>query len=199
VITVQTVISFGVVSIECSYSKTSPKADIQGQGSMITYLRRYTLQAMIGVCGGDEDDDAVITKTGPRVESEKPAERERAAEIRNAAKGKAAASRSESQEPSPPWPFISYPDDMPEERQGIRHIGERTMRILGAEFCANPRPEALDGLADEVGWAMIEHLTQKPQSRKDVEDYCARAEQGASSPKGLQVIKDRVSRVLVPF
>ena len=111
------------------------------------------------------------------------------------------ATRAEAQAPAQPWPQVFYPPDMPEERAGIRHIGERVMRILGAEFCANPRPDALDGLADEVGWAMIEHLEQdkRPKAREAVEAYCARVEQGASSPKGLQAIKDRVSRVLVPF
>jgi len=200
VITVQTVISFGVASIECSYSKTSPKSDIQGQGSMVTYMRRYTLQSMIGVCGGDEDDDAVITKTGPRVESEKPAERERAAEIRNAAKGKAAERRAEPQEPPAPWPFISYPDGMPEERAGIRHIGERVMRILGADFFGHPPPEALEGFADTVGRGMTEHLERKPSARADVEDFCSRVERAAKSDMGMSKLKDRVGAALdVPF
>lgn len=42
------------------------KKDIQGLGSAITYGRRYSLMAMVGVCQDDEDDDgnkAVGNKT----------------------------------------------------------------------------------------------------------------------------------------
>lgn len=34
-----------------------PKNDVQAIGSYITYLKRYSYAALVGVCSGDEDDD----------------------------------------------------------------------------------------------------------------------------------------------
>lgn len=34
-----------------------PKADVQGIGSYITYLKRYSYAALVGVCTANEDDD----------------------------------------------------------------------------------------------------------------------------------------------
>ena len=89
---------------------------------------------------------------------------------------------------------------MPEEKQGIRHIGERVMRILGADFCNRPTPDATDRLADSIGWVMIEHLEHKPSVRAEVEDFCSKVERAAKSDMGMTKLKDRASTVLdVPF
>jgi hypothetical protein len=43
------------------------KKDIQGMGSSITYARRYSLMAMVGICQEDEDDDGNVA-VGNKVE-----------------------------------------------------------------------------------------------------------------------------------
>lgn len=200
VITVQTVISFGVASIECSYSKTSPKADIQGQGSMVTYMRRYTLQSMIGVCGGDEDDDAAPVKSGPRVESEKPAERERAAEIRSAAKGKAEAARVEPQEQARPWPALNFGADDDPGWADVCYVGGVVMELLGADFFGNPPSgDGLYLLAHTAGEAMLSKAPTRPQGPAQVTEYCAKMRSSvAANPKRLDEIKARIADA-VPF
>lgn len=45
--------------------KMAPKTnDPQGQGSAITYMRRYSLSAMLGLATGDDDDGNAATKPG---------------------------------------------------------------------------------------------------------------------------------------
>lgn len=196
-ITVTSSVSFGTATVSSSMSVVSQGSD-QDHGGTITYLRRYTLSALMATTGTDEDDDVNHPKTGPRVESDDPKMKERADKLRAEALAKPKVHERQAAEAAP-WPQIRYPDDMPEDRAGIRHIGERVMRILGAEFCANPRPEALDGLADDVGWAMIEHLPQKPQSRADVEDFCSKVERAAKSDIGMSKLKERARPAVVPF
>lgn len=43
--------------IESSMTVNPPKQDIQSLGSYLTYLRRYTYAAIVGVVASDEDDD----------------------------------------------------------------------------------------------------------------------------------------------
>lgn len=199
-ITVTSSVSFGTATVSSSMSVVSQGSD-QDHGGTITYLRRYTLSALMATTGTDEDDDANHPKTGPRVESDKPAERERADKLRAEALAKPKVhERQAAEAPAALWPQVFYPPDMPEEKQGIRHIGERVMRILGADFCSRPAPDTVDRLADQVGWTMIEHLTQKPQSRAEVEDFCSKVERAAKSDTGMTKLKDRASTVLdVPF
>lgn len=202
VITVQTVISFGVASIECSYSKGASKNDIQGQGSMMTYLRRYGIQSMMGVCGFvDEDDDAVNVKTGPRVESDKPAERARAAEIRSAAKGKAEAARAEPQEQTRPWPALNFREEDPPAVADARYVGAVAMELIGPDFFGNPaRGEGLYATAQDVGEAMLSKAPVRPQGPDQVIEYTSKMRASvAANPKRLQEIKDRIVGVLVPF
>jgi hypothetical protein len=208
VITVQTVISFGVASIECSYSKTSSKADIQGQGSMITYLRRYTLQAMIGVCGGDEDDDAVTPTTGTREPSKDPKERERGERIRAEAKAKAEAAREAAfvepapfQEQARPWPALNFHKEDPPAVADARYVGAVVMELIGPDFFGNPaRGEGLYATAQDVGEAMLSKAPMRPQGPDQVIEYTSKMRASvAANPKRLQEIKDRIVGVLVPF
>jgi len=43
--------------IESSMTVNPPKQDIQSLGSYLTYLRRYTYSAIVGVVASEEDDD----------------------------------------------------------------------------------------------------------------------------------------------
>ena len=43
--------------IESSMTVNPPKQDIQSLGSYLTYLRRYTYSAIVGVVSSEEDDD----------------------------------------------------------------------------------------------------------------------------------------------
>lgn len=202
VITVQTVISFGVASIECSYSKGASKNDIQGQGSMMTYLRRYGIQAMIGVCGFvDEDEDAAPVKTGPSVESKDPKERERAAEIRSAAKAKAEAARVEPQEQTRPWPALNFRPEDPPAVADARYVGAVVMELIGPDFFGNPaRGEGLYATAQDVGEAVLSKAPMRPQGSDQVIEYTSKMRASvAANPKRLQEIKDRIVGVLVPF
>ncbi len=203
VITVQTVISFGVATIECSYSKGASKNDIQGQGSMMTYLRRYGIQAMIGVCGFvDEDDDAVIPRTGPRVESKDPAEHERTERIRGKVKEDIAAKKSaESQEQARPWPALHFREEDPPAVADARYVGAVVMELIGPDFFGNPaRGEGLYATAQDVGEAMLSKAPVRPQGPDQVIEYTSKMRASvAANPKRLQEIKDRIVGVLVPF
>ena len=46
--------------IESKMPINPPKSDIQSIGSYITYLRRYTYSAIVGVATSDEDDDGAL-------------------------------------------------------------------------------------------------------------------------------------------
>ena len=48
------------------------KGDVQGVGSTITYLRRYSLMAMIGVCPEDDDGNAASGRGEPPRDREPP-------------------------------------------------------------------------------------------------------------------------------
>lgn len=47
--------------IESSMTVNPPKQDIQSLGSYLTYLRRYTYSAIVGVVASEEDDDGEAT------------------------------------------------------------------------------------------------------------------------------------------
>ena len=44
-----------------------PKADVQSLGSYITYLRRYSYAALVGVVAAEEDDDGEVAMVADRV------------------------------------------------------------------------------------------------------------------------------------
>lgn len=206
VITVQTVISFGVASIECSYSKSAPKNDIQGQGSMMTYLRRYGIQSMIGVCGFvDEDEDAVPNKTGPRVESNDPKEHARADRLRAEALAKPKVHERQAaeahQEQARPWPALSFREEDPPAVADARYVGAVVMELIGPEFFGNPaRGEGLYATAYDVGEAMLSKAPTRPQGPAQVTEYCAKMRASVkANPKRLDEIKERIVGVLVPF
>jgi hypothetical protein len=48
------------------------KADAQGVGSALTYLRRYALAAVASVCPEDDDGEAAVNRKAPAPLSEKP-------------------------------------------------------------------------------------------------------------------------------
>lgn len=56
--------------VESRMAIVPPKQDIQTVGSYITYLRRYTYAAIVGVVAADEDDDAEQAMETPRVKGE---------------------------------------------------------------------------------------------------------------------------------
>jgi len=62
---------------------TPPKSDIQSLGSYISYLRRYTYAAIVGVVSSDDDDDG--EKAMDRTEQQKtlPLSKEEIQEIEN--------------------------------------------------------------------------------------------------------------------
>lgn len=53
-----------------------PKADAQGQGSAITYARRYQLSAFIGVAPDADDDGGAATAAAPKRQRRQPTEPE---------------------------------------------------------------------------------------------------------------------------
>jgi hypothetical protein len=56
------------------------KEDPQGIGSLISYARRYALQAMVMACPDDDDGEAAMGRTSKPVESSKPAVKAKTAE-----------------------------------------------------------------------------------------------------------------------
>jgi hypothetical protein len=56
--------------MQCTLSARPRKSDPQGVGSVVTYLKRYTLQAMCGV--PSEDDDGNAGSQGPERQQERP-------------------------------------------------------------------------------------------------------------------------------
>lgn len=91
-----------------------PRADkIQALGSSITYLRRYTVQSLLGVNGEDDDDGNAADGNAPRIER-RPARQQPSAapQARRpgpppATNGAPAARASDTAAPSPP------PDNAP--------------------------------------------------------------------------------------
>jgi len=53
--------------IESRMKLTPAKTDIQSMGSYITYVRRYCMCSIIGMAGGDDDDDGLGTLTDEEV------------------------------------------------------------------------------------------------------------------------------------
>lgn len=53
--------------IESRMRLTPAKTDIQSMGSYITYVRRYCLCSVIGIAGGDDDDDGIGAMTDDEV------------------------------------------------------------------------------------------------------------------------------------
>jgi hypothetical protein len=56
------------------------KEDPQGIGSLISYARRYALQAMVMACPDDDDGEAAMGRTSKPVESSKPVVKAKPAE-----------------------------------------------------------------------------------------------------------------------
>lgn len=59
-------------SISCSVTGKPTKMDVQGMGSTVTYLRRYSLASMVGVAPEDDDGNAASEgshKATPKAES----------------------------------------------------------------------------------------------------------------------------------
>ncbi len=198
-ITLTTAISFGTAQVTSSMSCVVG-GSLQDYGSAITYLRRYTLQALTATCGTAEDEDVAPVKTGPRVESEKPAERERAAEIRSAAKTKAEAVREEPQQQPRPWPALHFREEDPPAVADARYVGAAVMELLGADFFGNPpRGEGLYQTAHDVGEAMLSKAPVRPQGPAQITEYCAKMRASvAANPKRLDEIKARIADA-VPF
>lgn len=60
--------------MQCTLSARPRKNDPQGVGSVVTYLKRYTLQAMCGVPSEDDDGNAGSQAPEPRQEQRRPAQ-----------------------------------------------------------------------------------------------------------------------------
>lgn len=57
--------------ISCSLAQKPLKSDPQSMGSLVSYLRRYTLQAISGVPSVDDDGNAATHQTAPHQEQVK--------------------------------------------------------------------------------------------------------------------------------
>lgn len=199
-ITLTSAVSFGVAQVTSSMSCVVG-GSLQDYGSAITYLRRYTLQALTATCGTAEDEDAAPVKTGPRVESADPKEHARAAEIRNAAKQKAEAQREPPpEEQARPWPALDFRADPPEVAD-TRYVGAAVMEVLGADFFGNPRDRAMiHQTALDVGEAMLSKAPTRPQGPDQVMAYVEKMKGSIkANPQRLTEIKERIASVLVPF
>lgn len=62
--------------IETSVPKESRMNEVQALGSVITYLRRYSILASLGIAGEEDTDTQEIDKPGQRQEPPKPAQRQ---------------------------------------------------------------------------------------------------------------------------
>lgn len=58
--------------ISCSLSASAAKPDAQSIGSAITYLRRYTLQSLVGVAPDDDDGNAASGNITSPAKQKKP-------------------------------------------------------------------------------------------------------------------------------
>lgn len=65
--------------ISTTVSAPLVKQDAQGVGSALTYLRRYSLAAMVGVVTDDDDDGNAASKAPKQAQSQAPASYERPA------------------------------------------------------------------------------------------------------------------------
>lgn len=70
------------------------KADPQGQGSAITYARRYGLMSMLGIVAEDDDDGNAASRPVPAQQYQEAVERGERPESRPAAPGGARAMKS---------------------------------------------------------------------------------------------------------
>jgi ERF superfamily len=59
--------------ISCSLSQKPVKNDAQATGSLVSYLRRYTLQSISGVPSVDDDGNAATGFQAPKAEAPSPA------------------------------------------------------------------------------------------------------------------------------
>lgn len=55
--------------IESTASAPAPKQDVQGVGSAITYLKRYSAAAIVGMASADQDDDGNSVSTIQKIEN----------------------------------------------------------------------------------------------------------------------------------
>ncbi len=62
--------------IESTASAPATKQDVQGVGSAITYLKRYSAAAIVGMASADQDDDGNSVSTIQKVESKPIAKQE---------------------------------------------------------------------------------------------------------------------------
>lgn len=198
-ITVTSSVSFGTATVSSSMSVVSQGSD-QDHGGTITYLRRYTLSALMATTGTDEDDDANHPKTGPTVESKDAAEHERADKLRSAAKAKAEAARVEPQEQARPWPALSFGADDDRDWADVCYVGGAVMELLGADFFGNPPSgDGLYLLAHTTGEAMLSKAPMRPRGPAQITEYCAKMRSSvAANPKRLDEIKARIADA-VPF
>ena len=91
VLTVWTVLARGSESVDLARISVPAPAKVQELGSAITYLRRYSLCAALGIVGEDDDDGNAAQASAPAREQRAPARSEddaltqalRAAGVRN--------------------------------------------------------------------------------------------------------------------
>lgn len=58
--------------LQCTLSATPRKSDPQSVGSVVTYLKRYTLQAMCGIPSADDDGEGSMARGEPERQQERP-------------------------------------------------------------------------------------------------------------------------------
>ena len=58
--------------LQCTLSATPRKSDPQSVGSVVTYLKRYTLQAMCGIPSADDDGERSMARGEPERQQERP-------------------------------------------------------------------------------------------------------------------------------
>lgn len=110
------------------------KQDVQSYGSAITYLRRYSLSALLGLAA-DEDDDAQATQ---------PPQQTRAA-----TRQKAATSPQVAQEPLAP----TSEGEAPTSAQKLTEKNEKVRVIALIRKAAEQR-----GVVDKIIWADLSNL-----------------------------------------
>jgi hypothetical protein len=127
--------------IETLVSARLTKADAQGLGSALTYLRRYSLSALVGVAPDDDDGNAAAGRGDDRGRFEEPPPRKDPPRQDGAPKG----------EHHPSWTA--------DRARFCASLGEQRLTYeLVADYCTathRPRPSSMDIEARRKFWSEV--------------------------------------------
>jgi hypothetical protein len=146
--------------LESSLFLPPAKFDAQSVGSLITYLRRYTLLAAVGISAGDDDGEAAVGR--PAQPQAQPAPRQRA---RQAWGNEIVQTDNRTVQP-PPDPAAYAPDIGPHRIDTDDPLDFGRRYIAGLKATSGPN-EATDWAQKNAGWLTTVSL-EYPKIQKSI-------------------------------